>query len=108
ERSRPRNALERREWTTEEDDIIRSGVKQFGYRWRRIASLPQLQGRSDDAVRNRCAGEDGGGGAKRERIGWTQAEDAIIISTVREIGHKWYRIAQRIPGRTEHAIRNRW
>jgi len=27
---------------------------------------------------------------------------------VREIGHKWYRIAQRIPGRTEHAIRNRW
>ena len=168
ERSRPRNALERREWTTEEDDIIRSGVKQFGYRWRRIASLPQLQGRSDDAVRNRwsrlkgggdtttasapeeaaaaaapgqadrggeggeggakgdgsgpdaapppvrrrsstgSAGEDGGGGAKRERIGWTQAEDAIIISTVREIGHKWYRIAQRIPGRTEHAIRNRW
>ena len=27
---------------------------------------------------------------------------------MREIGHKWYRIAQRIPGRTEHAIRNRW
>ncbi|EOD36016.1 hypothetical protein EMIHUDRAFT_110461 [Emiliania huxleyi CCMP1516] len=140
ERSRPRNALERREWTAEEDEIIKDGVRQYGYRWRRIAS--QLQGRSDDAVRNRwsrlkggeegepkaglskggasgrnAAGDtgvtgDGGspaappvrrrasasgeeGGAKPERIGWTQAEDAIIISS-------------RIPGRTEHAIRNRW
>ena len=45
------NALERREWTAEEDEIIKDGVRQYGYRWRRIAS--QLQGRSDDAVRNR-------------------------------------------------------
>jgi len=50
-RSCPRNALERREWTADEDQTIRDGVKQFGYRWRRIAA--QLQGRSDDAVRNR-------------------------------------------------------
>ena len=154
---------ERRPWTAKEDEIIVAADEA-----EIIASLPKLQGRSDDAVRNRwsrlkgggdtttasapeeaaaaaaprqadrggeggeggakgdgsgpdaapppvrrrsstgSAGEDGGGGAKRERIGWTQAEDAIIISTVREIGHKWYRIAQRIPGRTEHAIRNRW
>jgi hypothetical protein len=42
-RSHPRNALERREWTTEEDDLIRHGVKTFGYRWRRIASELQVQ-----------------------------------------------------------------
>ena len=58
ERSRPRNALERREWTAEEDEIIKDGVRQYGYRWRRIAS--QLQGRSDDAVRNRWSRLKGG------------------------------------------------
>ncbi|EOD14930.1 hypothetical protein EMIHUDRAFT_448290 [Emiliania huxleyi CCMP1516] len=36
-----------------QDEIIKEGVRQFGHRWRRISSLPQLHGRSDDAVRNR-------------------------------------------------------
>ena len=42
-RSCPRNALERREWTAEEDETIRNGVKEFGYRWRRIASQLQVR-----------------------------------------------------------------
>jgi len=46
-----RTTVERREWTADEDSRIRLGISQHGYRWRRIAS--QLQGRSDDAVRNR-------------------------------------------------------
>ena len=50
---RPSGGVERREWTAEEDEIIKEGVRQFGHRWRRISSLPQLHGRSDDAVRNR-------------------------------------------------------
>ena len=35
-------------------------------------------------------------------------EDQIIIASVDELGHKWYKIAKRLPGRTEHAIRNRY
>ena len=47
-------------------------------------------------------------GAKPERMSWTKVEDATIVNGVQELGHKWYQIAQRLPGRTDHAIRNRY
>ena len=54
-------------------------------------------------------GNEGEGGAgKKERTSWTRAEDDIIVRGVAELGHKWYEIARRLPGRTDHAIRNRW
>lgn len=125
-----RNGVERKEWTAAEDHIIRSSVEEFGCRWRKIAA--QLPGRSDDAVRNRWsrikephaalisgeqgvtlpvarrASSDNTSGSKPERVSWTQAEDATIISGVQDLGHKWNRIAERLPGRTDHAIRNRF
>eukprot|EP00322_Chrysochromulina_rotalis_P013396 CAMPEP_0115853790 /NCGR_PEP_ID=MMETSP0287-20121206/13686_1 /TAXON_ID=412157 /ORGANISM="Chrysochromulina rotalis, Strain UIO044" /LENGTH=751 /DNA_ID=CAMNT_0003307879 /DNA_START=82 /DNA_END=2337 /DNA_ORIENTATION=+ len=45
---------------------------------------------------------------KPERISWTKAEDETILRSVAELGHKWNRIAERLPGRTDHAIRNRF
>ena len=122
-----RNGSERKEWSTAEDDTIRNGVALHGCKWRKIAAM--LPGRSDDAVRNRWArlndgGADGGGGGgavvrrprgeraagepKAERVSWSRAEDATIVHSVAELGHKWYLIAQRLPGRTDHAIRNRY
>ena len=41
-------------------------------------------------------------------MSWSRAEDATIVRSVHELGHKWYLIAQRLPGRTDHAIRNRY
>ena len=41
-------------------------------------------------------------------MSWTRAEDAVIVNSVQELGHKWFQIAQRLPGRTDHAIRNRY
>ena len=38
-------------WTEEEDRLIVEGVRTFGCKWRRIASM--LHGRSDSSVRNR-------------------------------------------------------
>jgi len=42
------------------------------------------------------------------RSQWTRAEDSIIVAGVEEFGHKWNLIADRLKGRTDHAIRNRW
>jgi len=40
--------------------------------------------------------------------GWTEEEDAQIVSTVLEIGEKWSQIAKELPGRTDDAVRNRY
>lgn len=50
----------------------------------------------------------GDGRTKPERLSWTPHEDGTILSSVGELGHKWNKIALRLPGRTEHAIRNRY
>jgi hypothetical protein len=42
------------------------------------------------------------------RVPWSREEDAIIFASVAELGHRWFIIAQRLRGRTEHAIRNRY
>ena len=49
-----------------------------------------------------------GSAEKKERTSWTRAEDDVIVQGVAELGHKWFEIARRLPGRTDHAIRNRW
>jgi len=43
-----------------------------------------------------------------QRLTWTRREDAIILRTVAEIGPKWLDIAAKLPGRTDHAARNRY
>ena len=133
--STDRNGAERKEWTAAEDEIICSNVLLLGCKWRKIAAL--LPGRSDDAVRNRWSRvrpsasppsvdgmvvakrtpSDGvskpervpsDGVSKPERVSWTKAEDLTILSGVVELGHRWNQLSHRLPGRTEHAIRNRF
>ena len=130
------NQNSRKEWLAWEDEAIRGGVEELGTRWRAIAA--RLPGRSDDAVRNRWArlqGQHGGsmsseasslsrpavsrpaagawrqtreGGEPRFRYSWTAEEDEVILLGVSECGRRCNKIAQRLPRRTEHAIRNRW
>lgn len=56
------------------------------------------------AAEKQAAGER----EKPERISWSRAEDETILRGVSELGHKWNKITERLPGRTDHAIRNRF
>ena len=68
------------------------------------------------AQRRRSPGLRGGAAAKaeakqaanKERVAWSRAEDAKIVECVQSFGLKWSRIAEQLPGRTVHAIRNRF
>lgn len=46
--------------------------------------------------------------SRPERVSWSRKEDETIVRLVSEIGNKWHAIAECLPGRTEHAIRNRF
>merc|ERR1711924_496391 len=45
---------------------------------------------------------------KPERVSWSRAEDETILRGVSGLGHKWNKISEQLPGRTDHAIRNRF
>lgn len=63
---------------------------------------------SSKAARGGGSKGEGEGDDKADRVSWSRSEDEKIVHSVNELGHKWHRIAQRLPGRTEHAIRNRY
>jgi len=42
------------------------------------------------------------------KTGWTEEEDAIVQAAVRTLGTQWQLVANRLPGRTADAVRNRW
>lgn len=107
------------------DDAVRN-------RWNRVKDLPQHRSSSEDAEHATVAkppkppkvppkaqaqkretdthafSEQADQENKRDRVSWSRKEDELIIRSVEELGNKWHKIALRLPGRTEHAIRNRF
>ena len=66
-----RNVMGRKEWSAEEDRIILEAVDELGQKWRLVAG--RLNGRSDDAVRNR----------------WKRLNRERLIPTAGERGFPW-------------------
>jgi hypothetical protein len=92
-------------WSLEEDDILRSAVKEFGGKnWKKIAS--RLYGRTDVQCLHRWQKVLRPGLVKGP---WTPEEDATVTKLVQLHGtKKWSLIARQLNGRLGKQCRERW
>ena len=81
-----------REWTTNDDEMLKLKVQQYGRRWSCIA---EDMGRSPEDLMLRYDFKI----MKRRSGPWTREEDEMLLKTVDEIGPRWTQIASKI-GRT--------
>eukprot|EP00303_Exanthemachrysis_gayraliae_P007564 CAMPEP_0206009076 /NCGR_PEP_ID=MMETSP1464-20131121/8990_1 /ASSEMBLY_ACC=CAM_ASM_001124 /TAXON_ID=119497 /ORGANISM="Exanthemachrysis gayraliae, Strain RCC1523" /LENGTH=339 /DNA_ID=CAMNT_0053382661 /DNA_START=21 /DNA_END=1037 /DNA_ORIENTATION=+ len=96
--------LVKRAWTREEDVRLKEVVGEVGaHQWSSVAE--HLEGRTGKQCRERwfnhlCP--------EVKKGAWTPEEDALIVKCVDEMGKAWSVMASRFPGRTDHAIKNRY
>jgi hypothetical protein len=91
-------------WTPQEDVLLTTAVAQLGpRRWVAIAKF--VQSRTPKQCRERWFDRIAPGIRREPFEPW---EDAIIRESQGEMGNHWSRIAQRIPGRSSCAVKNRW
>ncbi|KAL0714172.1 hypothetical protein Bca4012_021151 [Brassica carinata] len=97
--------MNRGAWTVEEDEILVSFINKEGEgRWR---SLPKRAGllRCGKSCRHRWMNYLR---PSIKRGGISPDEEDLIFRLHRLLGNRWSLIAGRIPGRTDHEIKNYW
>ncbi|KAF8088134.1 hypothetical protein N665_0552s0022 [Sinapis alba] len=91
-------------WDQSEDIKLRKLVALYGTKsWKRIANM--LGTRIGKQCRERWHNHLRHGIKKNA---WTEKEDQILVEAHKVFGNKWTKIALKLCGRTENAIKNRW
>lgn len=101
-----RTAVKRGPWSPEEDEALRRYVQRHGSGGNWIA-LPKKAGlkRCGKSCRLRWLNY------LRPDIrhgGFTEEEDAVIVSLYTQLGSKWSLIASQLEGRTDNDVKNYW
>lgn len=89
-------------WTQHEDDLIKKLFKKGIRKWSEIAK--HIPGKSGTQCRERWLTHLDNSGKK---VGWSEADDVLLLKVFKLHGNKFSAIAKVLPGRTEQAIKNR-
>lgn len=90
-------------WQPEEDALALELIAKIGFKWTKIGRI--IGGRTGKQVRDRYNHSLNPNISKDK---WTKEEDAQIISLYQQLGNKWCQIAQKLKGRTENQVKNRF
>jgi hypothetical protein len=98
------NSLSKKPWTAEENRILCELVAEHGpKKWSIIAA--KLPGRVGKQCRERWHNHLS---PEVRKEAWSAEEDELIFQLHKEHGNQWALISQKLPGRTDNAIKNRF
>lgn len=107
-----KRSFSRQSWTPEEDEVLKAIIEKLGPKqWSSIASQLNIELHRGLPIRfgKQCRERWLGSlNPVIQKSPWTEEEDNILVSQQMVLGNRWRLINEKLPGRTENQIKNRW